>query len=334
MIRTAFFGLVIVAVIATSCGGGDNDDTTISEISVEEDAPSMAASSPLGAYFEDDGGIDAAFAEYAVKVDEELVVCMAKQGFEYRAGARQVPETERLRGELTTLEWTTQFGYGVSTTFDSVVADQVADPNTEIFLTMSSDEQELWIVALTGQSPDDAGFAAEAPPLEEQGCIGEAILATGGGDVIDGVESFGQAYEEGEEALFDRAEMVDAVDAWSRCLSESGYPNLADRNDPEESIQDRFEEIIAPLDAAIDDIDPDAARALFSGDSIEIEDLPGLDVEALRELQDDERALALADYGCYLDNVADVYEPLRDDFENGLITEYQGDLEALRNIGG
>jgi hypothetical protein len=329
MLQKVIGTCVLVLLVATACGN-ESDGESTAPIVADPDALSMAASSPIGAYFEDGGGLEAAFAEYGVKVDEQITVCMAQQGFEYGASAPDVPEIDRLQGELTVHEWTAQFGYGVSTSFDSIIAQQASDPNTEIFLTMSPDEQELWIAALTGQSEDGFEFA---PALEDQGCIGEAILATGGGDVIDGIESFGNAYDEGEDALFDRREMVDAVDAWSRCLSEAGYGHMAAREDPEESITDRFTEVVAPLDAAIEDIDPDDARALFAGDSVELEDLPGLDVQALRELQDDERALALADLDCYEDHVKVIFEPLRDDFENGLLTEYQGELDALRTIG-
>ena len=61
--------------------------------------------------------------------------------------------------------------------------------------------------------------------------------------------------------------------------------------------------------------------------------LPGLDVDALRALQDEELATALADLDCYDAHVRDVYEPLRNAFETELMDEFGDELDALRSIG-
>ncbi|MDC1390670.1 hypothetical protein N8342_12655, partial [Acidimicrobiales bacterium] len=89
----------------------------------------------------------------------------------------------------------------------------------------------------------------------------------------------------------------------------------------------------APMSAAIDNLSDEEGQSLISGESLILEDLPDLDVQALRDLQDEERALALVDLDCYEAEVQAIFDPLRDDFENGLLTEYATEFSALKNIG-
>lgn len=327
-----FTPLILLALVASACGGSDSDSEGPAS-AVDPDAPPMASSSPIGAFFEAGGGYDAAITEYSIKVEEQLVVCMAQQGFEYKQSVPAVLEIDRLQSELTWFEWASQYGYGISTAFESVLQMQTGDPNTEIIFSLPEHERDLWVEALVGPEGFANSDADDQPLLEEQGCVGQALLATGGGDVIEGMDDFDDAYEDAEAALFDRPEMISAVTAWSRCMGEAGYSGMVERGDTEASIQRRFERIVAPLERALDRMDPDDGRALIEGDAVELEELPGLDVDALRELQKDEVELALVDLGCYSEHVKTIYEPLRDDLESGLLTEYRGELEALRTIG-
>lgn len=294
----------------------------------------MAASSPIGAFFADGGGFEAALEEYTAQVEEEIVRCMAQQGFEFaptgRGGGNAVEDAQN---DLTEREWTTEYGYGISTSFDSIATQQATDPNADIVFSLSAGERDAWLDTLFGVDREGFGVDPGARPLEEQGCIGSSIIATGGQGPIEGLSDFGDAYDEGLESILDRTEMITSVEAWSQCMAAAGYPGLAELDDPEEDIDDRLSTITAPLTAALDEIDDEAARALVEGDTLELEDLPGLDVDALRDLQAEERATALTDLDCYDEHVRSIYEPLRDEFERGLIDEYGSELEALRTIG-
>lgn len=293
----------------------------------------MAASSPIGAFF--DGGFDDALAEYRLQVEEKILLCMAEQGFEFAVGDnRGANEVERQQNELTTREWTARYGYGISTSFDSIARDQTTDPNAAIVLQLSAAERELWFDTLSGGSLTLGGGNLGSRPLEEQGCIGQAVIDTGGQEAIEGLTDFGSVYDEGLDALFDRRDMIDAVDAWSRCMSEAGYPDLTELDAPEDDIRSQYREVIAPVQAALVDLPPEQGQALISGESFDLADLPDLDLDALRALQDDELLVATADLDCYEANVQAVYEPLRDEFENGLLEEYATEFEALKNIGG
>jgi len=316
-------------------GDGEAGESASQGSAVENGATPMAASSPIGAYFANDGGFDDAIAEFTVKVEEEIIKCMAADGFEFAASGTFTddPVTDR-QNELTVREWTSEFGFGISTSFDSVAENQTDDPNAAILFSMGEAERELWVKQLTGGSFEDfAGPGDQDRPLEDQGCIGQALIATGGAEVFDGMSEFGDAYDEGEAALFERREMVEAVDAWTTCMSEAGFPGYGALDDPEDEISKRFDEVLAPLSAAIDTLSDEEAQALISGESFDIADLPDLDVTALRDLQQEEIALALVDLDCYEAEVQATYEPLRDEFENGLLVEYATEFDAVLNIG-
>jgi len=168
-------------------------------------------------------------------------------------------------------------------------------------------------------------------PLEEQGCIGASIIETGGGEAIRGLDEFQGAFAEELEGLFDRNEMIVAVGDWAQCMSEVGFPGFAALDDPEASIDERLGEFDG-LGASFAALDDDEGQAFVAGES-GLDALPGFDIDGLRDLQDDERELALADLDCYDAHVRAVFEPLRDDLENGLIDRFSSELDALRNIG-
>ena len=373
MIRRLTLLVVLIALVVSACAGATDDASSVSsadadtgttesadsstdaaepsrsdsadassEADTDAEAASgdetvMAASSPLGAFFADDGGFQAALAEYTTRVEESIVRCMAAQGFEFAPNAANTnnPVQDR-QNDLTIREWTTQYGFGISTSFDSVTQNLASNPNFEIFVGMSPAEQEVWALTLNGVGVS-ALLGGDGPvnntlPLEEQGCIGQALIETGGQEAIEGLGDFGEIYEEGEAALFERRELVDAVDAWTRCMSEGGFPNFGTLDDPEDEIRERFQVITEPL-AAQADLTDEEGQALLDGDTLDIDGIASLDIEALRDVQADEIELALADLDCYEAEVQAIFEPLRDDFENGLLSDFATEFDALRNIG-
>lgn len=311
----------------------DADGESVSEAPAASGGTPMSASSPIGQFF--DGGFDEALVEYRVRVEESIVLCMAAQGFEFAVSPNgRANEVEQRQNELTTSEWTAEYGFGISTSFDSIAQDQASEPNAAIFFSMSESEREIWAQTLSGGDIGDAiGGDFTSRPLEDQGCIGQALIDTGGQEAIEGLETFGSVYEEGEQALYDTREMVEAIDAWARCMSEAGFPSYSALDDPEDEISERLEVVTAPMSAALDNLSDEEGQALVAGESLDLEDLPDLDVLALRDLQADERALALVDLDCYEIEIQEIFEPLRDDFENGLLTEYATEFGALKNIG-
>lgn len=311
----------------------DGEDDVSESDSDDDEEPALAVSSPIGEYL--GGDFQSALVQYQIDVEATIVLCMAQQGFEFMRTAPEVSKLDQAAAELTQAEWTDLYGYGISTDFDSLLTGQMTDPNAELFFEMSPSERELWLETLTGSSTLGGNNVTgdEAPPLEEQGCVGQGIIETGGGDVIDGLEEFGSSYEEGLEGVNDTAAMIDATDAWARCMSEAGWPGYDSLDSPQDETAETFEALVAPLSAAMDTIDPEDARALIEDGAVEIEDLPGFDVDGLRELQDREIKLANIDLDCYELHVKEIYEPLRDAFERGIIVDYQSELDGLKSLG-
>jgi len=316
---------------------GSSDEPEATGGAVEDGATPMAEESPLGAFFADDGGFEAAIAEYTVQVQESILVCMAAQGFEFAVSGANTNEVQARQNDLTQREWTAEFGYGISSSFDSIAGTQASDPNVTIFFNLSDSEREPWAftlngVGIAGLTGGGGGPVANDRPLEEQGCIGQAIIETGGQDALEGLGDFGDIYDEGEQALFERREMIEVITAWSRCMSEAGF-QFAGLDDPEDEVSERLEVITAPILPALGALSEEEGQAFFNGETIDAEKLPGLDIDALRELQKYEIDLALVDLDCYDAEVRDVYEPLRDDFERGLLEEYSDEFTAIRNLG-
>lgn len=321
---------------SASGGGDDNADESASTgPSVSDGATSMAASSPLGALFADEGGLDAALAEYRIRVEESILVCMARQGFEFVVAGAPTNQVQDRQNELTFQEWTSEFGFGISTSFDSIAQGQATNPNAAIFGDLGPAEREIWALTLNGVGIAGLGGGPvdDTLPLGEQGCIGESIIKTEGQEAVEGLGEFGDRYDEGEAALFETREMVQVIAEWSRCMSESGFPEFANLDDPEAEVGERLGVITAPIGAALAALSDEEGEALFTGETLDVDKLPGLDIEALRDLQASEIELALADLDCYQANVQAVYEPLRDDFERGLLDEYAEEFAAIKSLG-
>lgn len=330
--RTLGLLMLACATFAGACSDESAADTVSTTPDTSEvGAVPMAASSPIGAFFADGGGFEAAQANYTIMVEEQIVLCMAAQGFEFGRSGNDLDDAQIRQSELSVRAWTAEYGYGVSTSFGSIAQRQASNPNAAITFALSEKERNEWTRTLTGSD-----FGASPDPgasFEDLGCIGDAIIETGGQEAFEGLETFDAVYQEGTEALLNRREMVDAVDAWSRCLGAAGYPGFSTLNDPEDHIAQEFEKVTAPMAAALAKMSSEEGQALISGDSLDLADLPDLDLDMLRDLQTREIALALVDLDCYESEVRSTYEPLRDRFENGLLVEYASEFDALKNIG-
>lgn len=328
---------IAITLGAAACST-TNNDTSVTEDSQTETAeqPTMAESSPIGAFFSDDGGgMEAAQAQYNARVETEIVKCMVEEGFEYTpSGMDFRTEADKAMSKLTITEWVAQYGYGVSTTFDSVLAQQSSDPNTAYVQSLSMAEQMLWLQTLMGEAgPPTSEEEFTSRPLEQQGCIGVAIKATGLEDMMDNLSQFGEAYEQAEEQLKDNPDVINAQDHWSRCMSEAGYTGYENQDAPSQDFEQRLNTLVAPARTALRNLPPEQAQAIFTGEAVEVDQVPGLDVEALRELQAEEIRTATTDLQCYDTHMKDVYEPLRDQLQKGLIEEHSDTLNAIKNMG-
>lgn len=321
--------LAVLAVLAGACGG--SNATTGDAGAGETVEVAMAARSPLGAYMSDDGGFDAAMANYIGLVDAEIVVCMREQGFEFAPTARDVPEMQRRMTELTLREWVGEYGYGISTSQESFDPTQSEDPNTAIIMGMTNAERDLWREALLGGNPDYGPNGMDQRPLEDQGCVGRGFITTGGDNAIQGLQRLGATYDEREELLLDSPGMVEAVQAWSLCISEAGYSGFDRLDSAEDHIRERFERMQREVSAAGLALSDEEREAWARGEQTDLD--PAFFDAGLFELQADEIALAVVDLDCYEAEVRDVHEPMIHALENDLIVEFEDELSSLKGLG-
>lgn len=331
--------LVALALLSAGCGesteGNADIDTQSSDLVPtnpdEQSETSMAASSPLTAFFIDEGGLQAAMMNYIVLVEEEVQLCMAADGFEYIRQDRSVPQTVEAANRLTRREWTKQYGYGIATEVRSFDPRDSEDPNTAILMQMTDSERELWVGALTGGQAEVGPSGMDQRPLTEQGCVGQAFINTGGQGAFEGMQTLGTSLEDLETALLERREVVTAIDQWSRCLSERGYPEFGRLDEPEQYAREQVDDFEASVYAALPEITDEERAAWMRGEWGD-ED-PDFGAAGLPELQHEEIELALADLDCYETHVKAIYEPLRNDVEYALIDEHGDELSSVRELG-
>ncbi len=318
-------------MLFAGCGGA----ASTADVKGTDDSVSYAESSPLGAYFIEDGGSDAAMREWQYSTQELIASCMKAEGFDFVPSVAEVPDMMSERSELSERAWTEAYGYGISTAFESLTQMQAADPNLAIMSAMDEVEQEIYIATLIGSdmASGDIVDPAELPPLEEQGCAGQAVLSNGGEALGEGLNEFNVAYGEAMEQVQDNPAMVAAADKWSVCMSGEGY-DFADQEDSYEYVSVQFDEATSSLQSELDHLSDAELSALFDGTDTNIANLPGFDPEDLKAVQKEEIEIALADLDCYELYVAEVFEPLRDEIENGLILEYSNQLDAVRDLTG
>lgn len=371
--RTRLLAFACVAGLALSgCGddGGEQNDGTADGGSADQASDDGEELSPLEEYLGENSGFVSGGGRMTVaisagdmdeeerqrlrQVEELVAACMQEAGFEY------VP-TDPFGGEtkddpfadafaLPPDEFAREYGYGMTTLMDPNGPDEeVTDPNQEIRDGLSESALEAYNQALWGDmiemSPDGGAVAIKPapgetgpPPIEEQGCHGEARAEVFGedGGMLRGpdMSEFDGLFED-MESLRQRIEsdprIVEATEAWAGCMAEAGYSDVEAANDPEDSVMDRMSELYgwdAEPPAGEDDEDSAGGGPGMSiGGPGEID----VDEEALAELQEYEIAIATADYECEQEQLAEVQRDVAWGFEEDFVDEHRDELERYRD---
>lgn len=203
---------------------------------------------------------------------------MREAGFEYIpvdfVTVRRAMLADKTAPGLTDEQYREQFGYGISTQFDKPAVDLgLGEQNTRILNALAPADQTAYLRTLYGEI-EEATFAVslEAEDFSETGgCTRSAVE-----QVFDEDELNPNYVNPGDVLISEDPRVVAATEAWSECVGEQGF----EYNNPDEiedDIQERF-------DAIIEGQDP--------------ESLTGSALEALTELQGEERAVAQIDFDC------------------------------------
>ena len=222
------------------------------------------------------------------EVEEAVAGCMAAGGFEYVA-----VDAETVRDAMDGLggvpgvsdeDFATQFGYGVSTQFDNPgFAPVFGERNVQALEDLPAADQVAYTRALLGEDAEATFvFTLEVEDFSRTGgCTRTAIER-----FFSSAELSPSYVNPIDVRVQQDARLLAAQEQWSGCMREAGF-DYESSEDTDIDVQNR-------LEALTEGADP--------------ETLTGSARDALVELQGYERALAVADLGCFEEFVEEVEE--------------------------
>lgn len=230
------------------------------------------------------------FADHVERVQQLIADCMNAAGFEYvpvdvktiQAGQK------RMRSDpgYTRRTYKEKWGLGVTTRFDNPVRDVGLGPNLRIWHGLPPADEAAYSRALFGADPtqdfttalDDEDFS------ETGGCTRKAVAKVFTDDQLKGT------YVNPKDVLIESdPRIVKAHADWSKCMKRRGYDYAWDQDE----IIDEYGE---RLDELLDGDDPAS--------------LTGSRLAALRNLQQAEIAVSLADVECEMKYADEVYRQI------------------------
>lgn len=241
-------------------------------------------------------------------VEQRIAACMNKAGFEYLAvdynTVRKGMLADKSLPGVTERDYVAQYGYGIST-FYTGLPPQLADETTATkiglgeqnianFNKLSAADRVAYARALLGEFNDSTfAVALEREDFSRTGgCTREAIAQVFTADQLKAT------YVNPLDARVEQdPRMVEALGKFSECLRAKGFKyNRPDDIEPD--LRKRLDAIThsAPLDA----LTPDA-------------------VTALKQLQGEERAIAVAELGCTVEIIEPVEEQVLRELHAGTV---------------
>jgi len=292
--RPAFAPVLVAAVLALAgCGGATAPE------------PEVVDNGPLGDYFAGALGMSEYGRAQSDAEQELIAACMSDAGFEYYPDPFTDTSVVTVSTDRTR-ESVAETGWGIIPT-DFTTPEPEAPPtapNDVYYASLSDSAQAEYEVALQGQIPE--GTSAEMAP-EDMGCWGRAIAQQKGTSpwTIDGFESLEAEMQGRWEQILAQPVYVEALERWSVCMGDVGYPGLTVLDDAMQLVENKFEEEFPSFTYRLDD-----------------PRLPGLATW--------EREVAVASFDC--EAAADTgvaVEQARTDWETAFIADHEDELAAL-----
>jgi len=285
---------LIMGLLLAACGGasaapgqpantpaGSQSNTSTPAESQDSAAPTTEQGKEALPGSEEFGMTQEELVQSIEAVEAGIAKCMSDAGFEYVpvdfATVRQAMLADKSAPGLSDEEYAANYGYGISTQPPGGAASPavigLGEENMKIFDSLSKSDQDAYNYTLFGENTD-ATFAVslEAEDFSETGgCTRTAIE-----QVFSPEELTTAYYNPLDSRLEQDPRMIAAIKAWSDCMREAGF-NYDNPEQTEEDIQDR-------LDAILDGAAP--------------EELSAAGQEELKQLQGEERAVAVSDLEC------------------------------------
>lgn len=296
-----------VGLLLVGCGGGDAPAAELSD-------------GPLAEFFGWDisglglrPALSDAERERQDRVEELVAECMAAAGLDYfpqlAADRHRDPHQEVRKLRRDDPEgFARQFGYGYSTmptVGPTDFPDQ--DPNWAVRESLTPSQQEEYDLTLWGNWSDFQSPGCYQQAQQQVYRSGEEIVDEGRFDRLH------EAWAALNQQIAEDSRLVSAQQDWAECMAGASFPGLTAVHQAEESVNQRMSEVYGWNQ-------PESGP---------------VDQAALAELQDYERAVALADYQCRRDHYQASYAEVRDELESRFLQEYRDELTAYRDwIGG
>lgn len=334
-VHKTIIGVGALALLASACG--DSAAVTDAGAGQAESIEDLEFESPIADFLGEDTSFDftsdesqAEMAQKEAEAQEQIVLCMREQGFEY------VPQDNSqfisFAGEDEELAyfssaWIDKYGFGITTQrfaqsdvgpdlvgyddagFSDEAMEDSVDPNEAYLEALSEGEQEAYYEALWGTEPEipegatDAEMDEAYSNWEPDGCQSEAYEEMWGGNLNDFYSEFNDDLDALYELLETDQRVINYRAEVSVCVADKGfeYTNM-------EELYERFEtemqDIGGGMGAMFDpfedeEIDPEQ----MSEDELdefyrEMSALSDEDKAALAVLQAEEIALARVVVDC------------------------------------
>ena len=312
----------------TACGGGGGSTADASGDGPTDDyTPGPLEKMWTEAYGDNINMDSSDMNAQQARMEQAVAECMSAEGWEYTPvdysqmnDGITMPIEEGTDGpQWGTEEYAKELGYGISTWEDQgtetmesmpVEEDEWFDPNQEYIESLSETALESYHEALNGPQPTEEEMASgdwEWDP-ENSGCYGKASdeIYNAGGNVWED-EKFKSLSDE-MSLLYTASEndpkVAAAKSAWSECMTEAGYPGLADPAAAQETI---YSEINSYWEKGEE---PDES--------------------VLAPLREKERAIATADFACSKESdIEKVQLEVQHQAEQDFIDAHRAELEEL-----
>ncbi len=367
LVRTPLTIMPVLVLLLGACGGDE---------STEAGSDGASYESPINEYMGFDQGVDfsdpeaaeAAFAEQQREINEQVVACMAAEGFEY------IPQDH---GDMIVFgedagpdglvwgsdEWVAKYGFGISTQAfpQEIVGPELVgmdesmymgeedhqDPNEDYVNSLSEADREAFYETLYGNDPGpdieegmsdeemEEAIAEWEENREFTGCEEKAWADSNFGGGQDAFyREFGDDMEDMWEGIESHPKIVEAERGIAECVSDKGYAYTTMRE-----VYEQFDEKMQPL-WEVAYAEPEvilSEEEMAAMSQQELEEFYGpqeLSDEAksqLAEIQAEEVGMATAvnECGGGFDANQDVYEEVRIEMERDFIEANKERLDAF-----
>lgn len=286
------FGWALAVGAAVAVGGcsGDLAPSQSAAASASIAATSPAEPSPTSSLpgTREFGLTSEEFTDHVERTQALIATCMATAGFEYVpvdvATIDAAQKRVRTEPGYTRKTYKEKWGLGVTTRFDYPVRTTGLGPqNVRIMNSLGNADREAYVRTLWGENPEsDFAFTLDEEDFSDTGgCTREAVAQVFTADQLTG------SYVNPKDVLLESdPRIVEAERNWSQCMRGHGYDYQKDQDEIIEEYRDRLAELTEGDDPTT---------------------LTGDRAAALREMQQEEIAVSLADLDCQVRYTDDVF---------------------------